>query len=103
MYRECEFSDRDRGPVVTAEILALLMEAFFLGGRRVPIDHSVRGFPAGLGLARAQWPHHVGARHSRAGAMAGLRLWVIGLFVGIELIFYGGAWIALALDLRSVG
>jgi hypothetical protein len=29
--------------------------------------------------------------------------WVIGLFVGIELIFYGGAWIALALGLRSLG
>ena len=28
-------------------------------------------------------------------------IWVIGLFVGIELIFYGGAWIALALRLRS--
>jgi len=27
---------------------------------------------------------------------------VIGLFVGIELIFYGIAWIALALDLRAV-
>ncbi len=24
-------------------------------------------------------------------------LWVIGLFIGIDLIFYGGAWIALAL------
>lgn len=29
-------------------------------------------------------------------------LWVIGLFVGIDLIFYGGAWIALALRLRSM-
>ncbi len=28
-------------------------------------------------------------------------LWVIGLFIGIDLIFYGGAWIALALGLRS--
>ena len=26
----------------------------------------------------------------------------LGLFVGIELIFYGIAWIALALDLRAV-
>jgi uncharacterized membrane protein HdeD (DUF308 family) len=28
-------------------------------------------------------------------------LWVIGLFVGIDLIFYGGAWIAIALGLRG--
>ena len=27
---------------------------------------------------------------------------VIGLFVGIDLIFYGGAWIALALRLRTM-
>jgi uncharacterized membrane protein HdeD (DUF308 family) len=29
-------------------------------------------------------------------------LWVIGLFIGIDLIFYGLAWIALALGLRSL-
>src|SRR5215813_12114705 len=45
-------------PVVTAEILTLLMGAFFL--------------VAGLGLAHSQWSHHVVARHSRTGAMAGL-------------------------------
>jgi uncharacterized membrane protein HdeD (DUF308 family) len=28
-------------------------------------------------------------------------LWVVGLFIGIDLIFYGFAWIALALGLRS--
>jgi uncharacterized membrane protein HdeD (DUF308 family) len=40
-------------------------------------------------LVLAQWP------------VSGL--WVIGLFVGIELIFAGVAWVALALDLRSLG
>ena len=30
-------------------------------------------------------------------------LWVIGLFVGIEMIFYGWAWIMLALEVRAVG
>jgi uncharacterized membrane protein HdeD (DUF308 family) len=29
-------------------------------------------------------------------------LWVIGLFIGIDLFFYGLAWIALALGLRSM-
>src|SRR5262249_10357787 len=42
------------------------------GSRPVPTNHSVCGFPAGLGLARSVWPDHVGARHSGAGAMAGL-------------------------------
>src|SRR5260370_36450146 len=80
-----------------------LADGSVLSGRRpVPIDHSVCDFPAGLGLAHSQWSHHVVARHPRPGAMAGLGLWVIGLFVGIELVFYGVAWIALALDLRSL-
>jgi uncharacterized membrane protein HdeD (DUF308 family) len=39
-------------------------------------------------LVLAQWP------------VSGL--WVIGLLIGIDLIFYGGAWIALALGLRSM-
>jgi uncharacterized membrane protein HdeD (DUF308 family) len=42
----------------------------------------------GWGWVLAQWP------------VSGL--WVIGLFVGIDLIFYGCAWIALALSLRRL-
>jgi len=38
-------------------------------------------------LVLAQWP------------VSGL--WVIGLFVGIDLILYGGTWIALALRMRE--
>jgi uncharacterized membrane protein HdeD (DUF308 family) len=30
-------------------------------------------------------------------------LWVIGLFVGIELLLYGITWIAVALSLRAAG
>jgi uncharacterized membrane protein HdeD (DUF308 family) len=30
-------------------------------------------------------------------------LWVIGLFVGIEMIFNGWAWVMLSLGLRRVG
>ena len=30
-------------------------------------------------------------------------LWIIGLFIGIEMIFNGWAWIMLALGLRRVG
>ena len=29
-------------------------------------------------------------------------LWVVGLFVGIDLIFYGWAWIALAIGLHKM-
>ena len=89
-------------PVVTAEILTLLMGAFFLVAGLFQLItpfivslpdwgwHALNGLiTLVLGiLVLAQWP--------TSG------LWVIGLFVGIELIFYGIAWIALALRLRSL-
>jgi len=89
-------------PVVTAEILTLLMGAFFLATGLFQIVapaltslpdwgwHVLNGLITlllGL-LVLAQWP------------VTGL--WVIGLFVGIELLFYGVAWIALALHLRAM-
>jgi uncharacterized membrane protein HdeD (DUF308 family) len=90
-------------PLVTAEILTLLIGAFFLvaGVFQLVTPFVVSlpdwGWHALYGLITlvlgililAQWP------------VSGL--WVIGLFIGIELIFYGVAWIALALDLRSIG
>ena len=83
-------------PVVTAEILTLLMGAFFLVAGLFQLItpfvislpewgwHALNGLiTLVLGvLILAQWP------------VSGL--WVIGLFLGIELIFYGGAWIAVA-------
>jgi uncharacterized membrane protein HdeD (DUF308 family) len=52
--------------------------------------HALNGIIASIlgGLLLAQWP------------VSGL--WVIGLFIGIDLVFYGWAWIALALDLHKL-
>jgi len=89
-------------PVVTAEILTLLMGAFFLASGLFQIVapamislpdwgwHVLSGIITLLlgVLVLAQWP------------VSGL--WVIGMFVGIELLFYGVAWIALALHLRAM-
>jgi uncharacterized membrane protein HdeD (DUF308 family) len=89
-------------PVATAEVLTLLIGALFLVAGLFKLItpfvvslpdwgwHALSGIVTlvlGI-LILAQWP------------VSGL--WVIGLFVGIELIFYGGAWIALALGLRRV-
>jgi uncharacterized membrane protein HdeD (DUF308 family) len=90
-------------PVVTAEIFTLLMGAFFLVAGLFQLItpfvvslpdwgwHALNGLiTLVLGvLILAQWP------------VSGL--WVIGLFLGIELLFYGAAWIAMALKLRSAG
>jgi uncharacterized membrane protein HdeD (DUF308 family) len=90
-------------PVAAAEILTLLIGAFFLVAGLFQLItpfvvslpawgwHALHGlitFVLGI-LVLAQWP------------VSGL--WVIGLFLGIELIIYGGAWIALALTVRSAG
>jgi uncharacterized membrane protein HdeD (DUF308 family) len=87
-------------PVVSAEVATVFMAMFFLvGGLFQLVDSFVVTMPGwgwqaldgavtfvlGL-LVLAQWP------------VSGL--WVIGLFIGIDLIFYGCAWIALALGVR---
>ena len=90
-------------PVASAEVLTLLIGSFFLvtglfqmieplwislpGWGWHVLDGVISLVLGVLGLA--QWP------------VSGL--WVIGLFVGIRLIFFGSAWIAVALGLRTLG
>ena len=88
-------------PLLSAEVATIFMAMFFLiGGLFQLIGSAWVGLPGwgwqavdgliafvlGL-LVLAQWP--------------ALGLWVIGLFIGIDLFFYGAAWIALALGLRA--
>ncbi len=88
-------------PVISAEVLTLFMALFFLIGGLFQLVGSlwiglpgwgwsavdgVITFVLGL-LVLAEWP--------ASG------LWVIGLFLGIDLILYGLAWIAIALGLRG--
>jgi uncharacterized membrane protein HdeD (DUF308 family) len=89
-------------PVISAEAATVLMSMFFLISGLYQLLASLwthlpgwgwqalNGIiAAGMGvLILAQWP------------VSGL--WVIGLFVGIDLIFFGWTWIALALNLRRM-
>ncbi|MGO9700627.1 MAG: HdeD family acid-resistance protein [Xanthobacteraceae bacterium] len=88
-------------PLLGAEVATMLMAVFFLIGGLFQVISSAWVALPGWGwqlvdgiitfilgvLVLAQWP------------VSGL--WVIGLFIGIDLIFYGGAWIALAVGLRA--
>jgi uncharacterized membrane protein HdeD (DUF308 family) len=88
-------------PLAGAEVVTVLMASFFLIGGFFQLFGSWLVSLPGYGwhaldgvisiilgvLVLAQWP--------ASG------LWVIGTFVGINLIFYGGAWIAFALSARS--
>jgi uncharacterized membrane protein HdeD (DUF308 family) len=88
-------------PVISAEVLTVFIATFFLIGGLFQLIAALAVMSAGWGwhvadgiitallgvLVLAQWP------------VSGL--WVIGLFVGIDLILYGGTWIALALRMRE--
>lgn len=89
-------------PVISAEAATFLMSMFFLIGGLYQFVYALWTHLPGYGwqalngavssvlgfLLLAQWP------------VSGL--YAIGLFVGIDLLFYGWAWVALALDLRKL-
>jgi len=88
-------------PVLSAEVATMLIALFFLVSGLFQFFGSIWVAQPGWGwqaadgiiafvlglLVLAQWP--------ASG------LWVIGLFIGIDLFFYGAAWIAIALGLRA--
>ncbi len=89
-------------PRPSAEVMTLFMAAFFLVGGLFQIVVAVALALPGWGwqiadgvitlalglLVMAEWP---------ASA-----LWAIGLFLGIDLIFFGFAWTVIAFGLRSM-
>ena len=89
-------------PVISAESWTFVMSIFFLVGGLYQLFASMWSHVPGWGwqalnggvsailgvLLLAEWP------------VSGL--WVIGLFLGLDLIFYGAAWIALATSLRKM-
>jgi uncharacterized membrane protein HdeD (DUF308 family) len=89
-------------PVISAESLTLLMSAFFLFG-------GVYQFIAAVWTHLPGWGWHVcgGVITSIMGVLIMVQwpfsgLWVIGLFIGVDLVIYGSDWIALALDLKKL-
>jgi len=88
-------------PLISAEVATLFMAMFFLiGGLFQLVGSLVVGWPAwGWGAANGIIRIALGLSVLLQWPASGL--WVIGLFVGIDLIFYGFAWIILALGLRS--
>lgn len=88
-------------PLVSAEALTFVMAIFFLvGGLFELIGSFIVALP-GWG-----WQAVDGIITIVLGALVisewpASGLWVIGLFIGIDLIFYGVTWIALALGLRT--
>ena len=89
-------------PVVSAESITYLMSAFFLFG-------GIYQFIAAAWTHVPGWGWHAfnGVITSIMGVMILAQwpfsgLWVIGLFLGIDLIVYGCNWIALAAQLKKM-
>jgi uncharacterized membrane protein HdeD (DUF308 family) len=91
-----------KSPLISAEVATFVMSIFFLVGGLYQLVaafwthlpgfgwHAASGVITSIlgALLLAQWP------------LSGL--YAIGLFVGINLLLHGWAWIALALDLRKM-
>jgi uncharacterized membrane protein HdeD (DUF308 family) len=88
-------------PVRAAAVLTLLIAAGFLVGGLLRIVSSLAvRFPAW------QWVVLNGVIDLVLGVLIlnewpGSKLWVIGLFVGIDLVFHGWSWVILALNVRT--
>jgi uncharacterized membrane protein HdeD (DUF308 family) len=88
-------------PIVGAEVLTLVIAAFLLVGGLFRMVLSLAQRFQGWG-----WVLINGIISSVLGIMIwrqlpGSALWVIGLFIGIDLIFNGWAWVMLAIASRS--
>jgi uncharacterized membrane protein HdeD (DUF308 family) len=88
-------------PVITAEVLTLVMALFFLVGGLFQIVGSVVLEFSGLGWHLIDGVITIALGLMILGQWPASGLWVIGLFIGIDLIFYGLAWIAIAVGLRG--
>jgi uncharacterized membrane protein HdeD (DUF308 family) len=91
-----------RRPILSAEVVTLFMAMFFLIAGLFQLVTSVAVPVPGWG-----WQALNGAITSLLGVFVLTQwplsgLWVIGFFVGIDLVLRGGAWIALALEMRGM-
>jgi len=89
-------------PVISAEDLTLVMSVFFLIAGLYQLIIALSAHLPGWG-----WQALNGVIATVMGVLIlsgwpSTGLWVIGLFVGIELVFYGWAWMALAITMRKM-
>jgi len=89
-------------PTVSAEVATVFIASFFMIGGLFQLLASLAIALPGWG-----WQAADGIITFVLGALILVQwpasgLWVIGLFLGIDLIFYGCAWIALAFGLRTI-
>jgi uncharacterized membrane protein HdeD (DUF308 family) len=88
-------------PVRAATVLTLLLAASFLVGGVLRIIFSLVGQFSAWGWVLLNGVVDVILGILLLSGWPETSLWVIGLFVGIDLIFHGWAWVVLALTVRT--
>jgi uncharacterized membrane protein HdeD (DUF308 family) len=91
-----------RRPVISAETWTLVIAILFLVGGVYQLIASLWTHLPGWG-----WQALSGAVATVLGILLlvgwpSTGFWVIGLFIGIDLVFFGLAWIALAIELHKI-
>ncbi|MGP0018323.1 MAG: HdeD family acid-resistance protein [Candidatus Sulfotelmatobacter sp.] len=89
-------------PVISAEAVTFVMSVFFLVAGLYQLIASMWTHLPGWG-----WQAVNGGLSAIMGVLLLMQwpasgLWVVGLFIGIDLIFYGWAWIVLAVGLHKM-
>jgi uncharacterized membrane protein HdeD (DUF308 family) len=87
-------------PIRAAEVLTLILAASFIVGGLLRVVFSIA-----LQFSAWQWVVLNGVIDLILGGLIllgwpGSSLWVIGLFVGIDLLFHGWSWVIVALTVR---
>ncbi len=91
-----------KNPSISAEAATLVMSIFFIIAGLYQLISALWSHVPGYG-----WQAASGAISTILGILLLTQwpvsgLYAIGLFVGIDLIFYGWAWAALAIDLHKM-
>jgi len=92
-----------RSPLMGAEVATLLMALYFVIGGLFRLVGSMT-----VPLVQWNWQAAIdGAIALLLGILILARwpasgLWVLGFFIGLDLLLYGGVWISLALTLRTM-
>lgn len=87
-------------PLIGAEVATLFIAMFFLIGELLQLVASLVVGWSAWGWGGSERTIRIALGVSVLFQWPASGLWVIGLFIGIDLIFYGCVWIALALGLH---
>ena len=89
-------------PGKTALTLTLLMAVVFIVLGELRTIGAVGGPLSAVGMVALEWRDYSAGGSGHLSSFSAEALWVIGLLVGLEMIFSGWTWVMLAIALRNL-